>query len=281
MIAGNARDGVALHLSRLRPPSVGAVFLCAGRLLRPRAAVYIAPMDKEFILSEIKRTTAANGGKAHGSRRFATETGIKQSDWFGVHWARWGDALREAGFAANELNSGYDAAELLGNYADLALELGRLPSGGDLRLKARGNCRFPSHNAFGRLGTKAEFVRQLGDYCRANAGYEAVLAWCDEYVAGSKLSADDAGPEPVFGVVYLLKSGRFYKVGRSNAAGRREYELAIQLPEKAKMIHAITTDDPCGIEAYWHKRFDAKRQNGEWFALDSADLKAFKRRKFM
>jgi hypothetical protein len=238
-------------------------------------------MDKEFILSEIRRTASTNGGKPCGRTRFTAETGIKTTDWYGVHWARWGDALREAGFSANELTSAYDSNEILGKYADLALELRRLPSNGDLRLKCRRDSGFPSHTVFGRLGTKVEFIRQLTDYCRARSGYETVSTLCDQYATRPKESSSDSDSEPVFAIVYLLKSGRFYKVGRSNAVGRREYELAIQLPEKAKMVHAIRTDDPCGIEAYWHKRFDAKRQNGEWFALDAADVKASKRRKFM
>ncbi|MCI0418273.1 MAG: GIY-YIG nuclease family protein [Acidobacteria bacterium] len=75
--------------------------------------------------------------------------------------------------------------------------------------------------------------------------------------------------------------GRYYKVGCTNAVGRRERELGIQLPQEAKVVHSIKTDDPAGIEGNWHSRFGDRRKNGEWFELMARDVAAFKRRKFM
>lgn len=92
------------------------------------------------------------------------------------------------------------------------------------------------------------------------------------------MTVDEGSAEkPVTGFVYLMKSGRHYKIGRTNSMGRREWELGIKLPVPPKTIHRIESDDPVGVEAYWHRRFSEKRGEGEWFNLSPEDIKAFKR----
>jgi hypothetical protein len=237
-------------------------------------------VTKAYILQEIKRTAEENGGKPLGSKRFEAETGIKSLDWQ-HYWYPWSNALHEAGFLPNELNRAYDAKELLGRYAKLAVRLGHLPSSGELRFEARNVQGFPAHNTFHRLGAKTEFVERLLKYCQSEGGYDEVVRMCQEYAPRRRISCD----EPLdcredFGFVYLIKSGRFYKIGKAKDADYRVGAIRLQLPEKAKRIHVIRTDDPGGIEAYWHKRFETKRKNGEWFELDANDIAAFKRRKF-
>ena len=45
-----------------------------------------AVIDKAYILDEIRRTAAENGGKPLGMARFQSETGIRRSEFLGVHW---------------------------------------------------------------------------------------------------------------------------------------------------------------------------------------------------
>lgn len=240
-------------------------------------------MNKQKILEEIRRTAKANGGAPLGRDRFERETGIKESDWSGKFWARWGDALKEAGFEPNKLVSAHEEGFLLEQFISLVRELGRLPVNPELRMKRRTDPTFPSDKTFARFGNKRQLINKVAEYCRSKTGYEDVLLLCDASqttVEGE--SAEKGNNEEIeFGFVYLIKAGRHYKIGRSNAVGRREREIALQLPEKASTVHVIRTDDPSGIEAYWHQRFADRRKNGEWFELTTADVKAFRRRKFM
>jgi hypothetical protein len=233
-------------------------------------------------LTEIKRTVEANGGVPLGVSRFFQETGIKQADWAGKIWARWGDAIREAGFEPNQLRKAYDDDVLIAKFIGLMRALGRFPVDLEVKMKARSDRSFPWHNTFARFGSKQQFAVKILKHCNGRAGYEDVITLCAPFAARPEPVVEDAAePAEVIGFVYLMKSGRYYKVGRGNAAGRREYEIAIQMPDKLNTVHVIRTDDPTGLEDYWHRRFSTTRQNGEWFDLNSQDVKAFKRRKVM
>ncbi len=151
-------------------------------------------------------------------------------------------------------------------------------------MKSRSDASFPSSTTFVRFGeVKQQRIAKILEYCNGRAGYEDVLTACDTaIVAAAPLESDgDSGSEQTFGFVYLMKSGRYYKIGRTNHIGRRERDLAIQLPDKLTTVHSIRTDDPLGIETYGHNRFEARRKNGEWFDLAPSDVTAFKQRKFM
>jgi hypothetical protein len=241
-------------------------------------------VDKAHIIAEIQRTTAANGGKPLGRSRFEAETGINVNDWYGKYWARWKDAVAEAGYVPNEMQGSYDTEWLIEQLIVVIRNFGRYPTVAEIRLHSRDNPGVPSSATYGRLGSRLDRIKKIVEYCSAREGFDDVMEICRPLIsqpAHEPQTEDGKADNLIFGFVYLMKSGRHYKIGHSNSAGRREYELAIQLPERLETVHTISTDDPLGIEAYWHKRFESKRLNGEWFNLNPADVKAFKRRKFM
>jgi len=240
-------------------------------------------MDKQHILEEIKRTAKTNGDKPLGKERFYRETGIKESDWVGKHWARWGDAVRESGLEPNEMQEAYDEHDLIEKFIGLMRELGKFPTANEMKLKARTALGFPWHNTLARFGPKHEFADRIQEHCRQREGYDDIMALCAPLAETRRpVSArNEVESEENFGFVYLMKSGRYYKIRRTNHVGGRERDLSIQLPDKVNTVHSIRTDDPVGIEAYWHTRFEPKRRNGEWFDLSSAEVTAFNRRKFM
>ena len=238
-------------------------------------------MNKQHILAEIARTAAANGGAALGKDRFFQETGIKESDWAGRYWARWSEAVAEAGCAPNRLQQPLDEEKLLQSLAQAVRDLGHWPVVTELKLRSKHVPEFPSHNTFRRFGSKDEQMAKVIAYCEAAPAWKDVLDILGSSQSEPVTAEEDGVGEPEIGYVYLLKAGRNFKIGRSTSFERRSRQLAIQLPERAETVHVIRTDDPVGIELYWHRRFEAKRKNGEWFELSAEDVKAFRRRKFM
>jgi hypothetical protein len=238
-------------------------------------------MTKQHILQEIKRIALANDGNSPGQGAFYKATGIKASDWRGKYWVRWSEALQEAGFAPNQMTVGYKKDLLIEKLISLAREIGRFPVASEVQIEAFKSNGFPAYSTFkNHFGSKGQLVSKVAEYCRLKTGLEDVIRMCE--AASPKIETETETEEESessekIGSVYLMKHGRYYKIGKTNSIGRREYDLAIQMPEKLTTIHVIKTDDPDGIEAYWHRRFAAKRKGGEWFDLTAADVKAFKK----
>ena len=230
---------------------------------------------KQDILNAIQTTAKENGGVPLGRERFERETGINEYQ-ITKFFPSYGAAQREAGFEPNTLNTAHDLEFLKESMVSLIREVGKFPTLADLRGKRHRDSEFPSPGSFDRLGNKTERVQKISEYAEQK-GYSDIVALCAPILYNSRAESDDVGSGEVVGEVYLFKSGRYYKIGKTNDTVRRGTELRIQLPEKLDLVHSIKTDDPSGIEAYWHRRFEAKRMNGEWFDLNAADLKAFKR----
>lgn len=233
---------------------------------------------RERVISEIKRL-AAETGRVPGIKAFELATGILRREWTGKIWARWGDAIKEAGFEPNSLTERYESDSVLEQVGLCCLELGRWPAPNDLRLHARNNPGFPSsgtvENHFPR---RALLVESMREWC-AQTGNERFSS-----IAGMLPPPAKGTIEPVenqnYGHVYLLRAGDYFKIGQSSDLEKRVKSINVALPDKATLEHAISTDDPPGIEAYWHRRFSDRRANGEWFKLSKADVLAFKKRKF-
>ena len=230
---------------------------------------------REYIVNEIRRLTDKNGSPP-GRKVFENETGIRMPEWYGVHWRSWSDALREAGYQPNKKQGRFSSDDVLRKYAEAVRHFGRIPAEIDIRMYSRERADFPVHTTFANhFGNKAGLVAAFSDWVRRNDDFADLVK-----LLPAPIEEEDSTTTAVEGLVYLLKSGGHYKVGRSDEIERRVKQISVALPEEVTLVHTIRTDDPPGIEAYWHRRIADKRANGEWFRLDAADVRAFKRRKF-
>ena len=234
---------------------------------------------RQDILEAIRKTAKANGEKPLGKRAFEVSTGFKESEWSGIYWARWSDALKEAGFTpTNTFNKRAEKFVLLEKLIPAIRHFGRLPTTLELRIYTKENPGVPNEKTLrNHFGAKEDLAIALFSYTNENAELQDIAALFKQYNFPEKETGKAIVNE---GHVYLFKSGAHYKIGKTDNLERRVKEVSVALPEALTIIHTIRTDDPDGIEAYWHRRFSTLRAKGEWFKLSTSDIKAFKRRTF-
>ena len=105
---------------------------------------------RDHILSEIRRLAALSEGQPPGEILFARETGIAQHHWRGKFWARWGDAIVEAGFAPNQWVTRLDSNDILDGILGAVRHYGRMPTLPELSLYRAVDPSIPSGQAIRR-----------------------------------------------------------------------------------------------------------------------------------
>jgi hypothetical protein len=240
-----------------------------------------AVASREEILNEIRRTATEHGGRPVGRDRFRELTGI--SDYaVAQHWATYGAAVTEAEFEPNKLQKPIEHQVVLRQLIELIRALGHVPTSNELRRARASDRSFPTSGVFERLGSKDERVVKALAVCRELPEYGDVEQILEAYVTEREgefnaPSVPDADPLS-YGFVYLARRHRGeYKIGRTKLVDRRIAELGATSPVELTLIHEIKTDDPAGVEAYWHRRFAASRMRGEWFRLTSKEVAVFRR----
>src|SRR5437016_3148576 len=235
-------------------------------------------LSKDSIIAAYKDLVRQWDGNLVGEGVFNRETGVSSYYWRGGYWRSWSAFQADSGYVPNSPTQRITDETLLQRFAELALDRKQIPTTADLSLKKKEDPSFPDKTVFRRWGNRSALLAKVAEFCEGKAPFAPVLELLTHGISNNLNHRLDSFR--IKGFVYLLRSGKYYKLGRTNAAGRRLRELAIQLPQKPDTVHVIETDDPEGIEQYWHRRFAEKRHGGEWFALSADDVRAFKQRRF-
>ena len=239
-------------------------------------------MTKDLVAQRIHALAQARGGHV-SLDAFLAETGIKDKwlrtqPWFGG----WNNLLQELGLATKSFEVPRAQPEAVARAVGaLIAREGKWPTEDELARERRRDAQFPSLKVIRPLRKSGALAALIVQAAASDATLAPAAA-----IAAAKVSVGPAqeltpANERVRGYVYLLRSGRRYKIGKSNDPSRRWREVRLELPDETHQVHTIPTDDPSGIEAYWHQRFAAKRvRNTEFFELDASDVQAFKRRSY-
>lgn len=198
---------------------------------------------RKHIVDEIRRLAEAKDGQPPGKLMFARQTGIREHQWSGVLWARWSDALAEAGYEGNTLQGRFDTSDVLTKIIEACRHYGRITTVSEMKLYQRNDLDFPSKGAIAsHFPTKVELFAAVAQRASQGAAFRDIAAMLPGERKGDT-SYRARGPKISEGYVYLLKSGNYYKISQSNDLERCVKKIWLALPDAAtsyQLPHALT-----------------------------------------
>jgi hypothetical protein len=229
----------------------------------------------EQIIVRLKEAVDRNGGQPPSSRSFLKEAGLNQRDLIRAGWPTYGALLKSQGFQPAVMKRGFTDDEVFRPLAELTVRLGHFPTQSEREVERHRNPAFPSSEAYLRRGRRAMLEHALRAWCEATHDFSELVPKLKQAAGAAQI------PGPIVkGYVYMLRdgnSGKRVKIGKESVEGARQAAAATWLGNP-RAIHRIATDDPDGIEEYWHERFKkaGKHVVRELFDLLPSDIAAFK-----
>lgn len=232
-------------------------------------------LTKEEIIKELKKCTKELG-KTPSEKVFYENTEVERYNRM-RYWPNYGELVREAGLSPNKFDkTKYTHEQLCKNFIKVIREQGKWPTRGILDVKHHRDPSFPDSSTFyNKLGLTSSLAQTILEYVKDRRGFGDVADLCNSVLKNH--DEESAEEDIVSGFVYLGKQHGKYKIGKAKDIDRRREDITLLGSEPFELINAIETDDMNGIEKYWHERFKSKWIRGEWFKLNSSDIKAFRR----
>ena len=239
-------------------------------------------MNKESVTQRILALAGDREGHI-GLKAFLDETGIKEN-WLRIQpwYSGWNSLLAELGLNTKSFGVVRSSVpNIVMAVANLIVRDSLWPTQDALARERKRDDLFPSLKVIRPLRKTGELARLIVQLGSTDPNFAAAALLAAPHAAQLAQDTSVLSSERITGYVYMLRSGSHYKIGKSKDPSRRWREIRLELPEETHQVHSIPTDDPTGIEAYWHHRFKEKRvRNTEFFKLDGSDILAFKRRTY-
>ncbi len=132
-----------------------------------------------LILKTIQETAQANQGIPLGQRAFQRQTGIKESEWYGRYWARWSDAIKEAGFTPNIYNQRIDTPIMLEKLIPAIRHFGKFPTFAEFKIYSKAHPGFPAVNTISNhFKVRSDLVEALTAYVSGKPELEDIATLC-------------------------------------------------------------------------------------------------------
>lgn len=120
------------------------------------------------------------GQPGPGRGTFLAATGYTPYDITRCGWVNWSDALEEAGYQPNALQSAIPLDVLLEHLASLTRQIGRFPTNNHIRVATKAHSGFPSLTTMSRLGSQRDRQQKLSEWCSQRTDYSDVAAILQE-----------------------------------------------------------------------------------------------------